>query len=161
MFLTMLDQLEGQGLLSATSEVANLDLIMGLFVQLMHEYDKDYGLLDVDKPISPKADAAASKFIPLVRAYSKKHDITLKGSDTVADLASKGDDAEIPEGCTGWDFWTAYKKYEKDCGKLGGDSLDITTWKPKDRRDASFDGKDPLSRAMLKDIKEGMVMQLA
>ena len=68
------------------------------------------------------------------------------------------DDLEVPEGDEprGWE--SELEQYESE---LGGDRWDITTWKPKERKDAVFNGKDPLSRTMINHIKSSTLMQLA
>lgn len=43
---------------------------------------------------------------------------------------------------------------------IGGDTLDITTWTSEERKRKSFDKKDPLGKAEIDAIKNGLVMSL-
>jgi hypothetical protein len=44
---------------------------------------------------------------------------------------------------------------------IGGDNLDITTMSSAERKEASYEKKDPLSKEMLKKIAEGEVLVMA
>ncbi|KAK6536217.1 hypothetical protein TWF281_000460 [Arthrobotrys megalospora] len=115
-----------------------------------------------------------SSFDNQILAYAKKYDITLSGPKDIAGLIREceGDtDPEevnlpVPESNNGptadpFGFTKSLKKYKSDHGpQIGGEKLDITTFSSRERKDASYDNKDPLGRREINAIKQGMVFAL-
>lgn len=164
MFLTMLHDLEKSDVLSPTSAAANLGVVMGLYMQLFEKLSTDFGLLEED----PEGDGPLGGSLMLsgsIRLYAKKHGVEIGGADVLEDVINELDeldDLEIPEGDDPWSWDMEYRAYrDVSSEEMGGDHWDITTWKPKERKDAAFDGKDPLNRAMINHIKSGALMQMA
>lgn len=183
--MSMLAQLEQEKLLAKDSEIKSLGLIMALFMDFAVN-SRDYGLLEDSKteslgPAKDKKKWDPHAFENQILAYARKYDIELVGPSSALDTIDEADadvDLPVPESNTGkadpFDFAKALKKYIKDYGgvtafmaqnnkpltPIGGDSLDITTWTSAKRKSKAFDKKDPLGKAELKALKEGMVMQL-
>lgn len=164
MFLTMLQHLDREGLLSPTSPIANLGLLMGLYMQLFESVNNDYGLLEEDTHNS-EVIRGSVMLKGTILSYSRKSNVEIRGADVLEDLIRELDEVDnldIPEGDDPWDWKGQVEQYSGEVeGELGGDQWDITTWKPKERKDAAFDRKDPLNRAMIDHIKSGALMQLA
>lgn len=88
---------------------------------------------------SPKFQFNPSNFDSHVLAYANKFAITLYGLYNIDMLVAELDtDAKLPAaGEDPWSWNDALKAYSKDYavnGKIGGDSLDITTWSSADRK---------------------------
>lgn len=148
MFLTMLARLEREQLLKDPSpEVRNLGLVMALYIKLGSEM-LEGSLLQGDEEVTVKKSSPKFKFNPSdfdshILAYANKFAITLHGLSNIDELVAELDtDAKLPS--TGEDPWgwnDALKAYSKDYavkGKIGGDSLDITTWSSADRKQYVF-----------------------
>ncbi|KAK4177160.1 hypothetical protein QBC36DRAFT_289795 [Triangularia setosa] len=159
LFLSMLAQFERNGLLAKDGPVKNLGFIMAVWMS-----------------IRPAC----------ILAYARKYDITLKGlhnlDELIEEIEAKGEgDLTQPEDNmdkADTVFWkrslTRYKQQyggvphfmsiharkKKTTPKtlMGGDNLDITAWKPAERKASAFDGKDPLGKKELDVNKEGCVM---
>ncbi|KAG7286693.1 hypothetical protein NEMBOFW57_009004 [Staphylotrichum longicolle] len=185
LFMSILAQLEQEKLLAKDSEIKSLGLIMALFMDFAVN-SRDYGLLEDSKteslgPAKDKKKWDPHAFENQILAYARKYDIELVGPSSALDTIDEADadvDLPVPESNTGkadpFGFAMALKKYIKDYGgatafmaqnnkpltPIGGDSLDITTWTSAKRKSKAFDKKDPLGKAELKALKEGMVMQL-
>jgi hypothetical protein len=129
---------------------------------------------------SGKAGKAAYKYQKgtwprLIAAYGVKHNITLTGRLPKLDakLAS-GTFADVPLPPSARDPWgwkKTLKKYTKGHGipffanglgpvTIGGDSLDLTSWTSAERKEVSFDGKDPLGPRERRAIRDGEIMML-
>lgn len=118
---------------------------------------------------------AAGNFDGIVLSYANKYAIPLAGPPDIDNISAEveTDDVELPPVGVKedpFDLKKAHKSYVKKHGRcdgprskpvVGGDSFDITTMSPKERKECSFTGKDPLSKKELKMLKEGMVMQMA
>jgi hypothetical protein len=181
----MLSQLEREKLLAKDSEIKSLGLIMGMFMDFARG-SRDYGLLESDKSesLGPAKDKKKWKphyFDGQILAYARKYDVELVGPSSVHKSIAEADadvDLPVPESNTGkadpFGFAKYLKKYSKDHGgitaflaqnktprtAIGGDSLDITTWTSAKRKSKAFNKKDPLGKAELAALKEGMVLQL-
>lgn len=65
-----------------------------------------------------------------------------------------------------WGWTKSFKELKKSGaptfrgskGVFGGDSLDLTSWSSKERKEKAFDRVDPLDEKMRRDLEEGMVM---
>ncbi|KAJ4148006.1 hypothetical protein LMH87_002495 [Akanthomyces muscarius] len=175
MFLSMIARLDREGVMG---EVLNLGTVMALYIKLA-QHARDNGLLDEDDA-EKVADGIAytpSRFDDYVLAYSKKHDITLRGPKGLEGFIDECEEVELPlstsNKCDPWKCAAAVKKYKSEHSSssapgsrttykgIGGDHYDISSWMPADRKKASFSGKDPFTRSMINSIKEGLVMQLA
>ena len=91
------------------------------------------------------------------------------------DIDGEGDDIALPDPSSkdsgGWSrTYAPYRRehsvpgfaFRAKAGNIiGGDSLDVTTGSPKERKDAAFDGKNRLPPSTMKKIKEGLVMASA
>lgn len=161
MFLTMLHQLENERLLAPDSEVANIGMVMGLYIEFLYNMKHDYGLLEPGTPEDGSQTGGSASLGGGISAYAKKHGIEIKGAEVLDDLVPEVDEnAEVPEGDDPWGWGERYEEYAKELG-MGGDEWDITTWKPKERKEAAFDGKDPMSREMIREVRAGAIMQPA
>ncbi|KAJ5945823.1 hypothetical protein N7454_002662 [Penicillium verhagenii] len=145
MFFAMLDTLERNNLLGPESEVSNLGLIMALFLRFGKEFESD--------------DFAADIF-----AYAKKYNIKLVGlsKDHFDELQHEyesgdgNDERERPKS-----FDDAFARYKKSQGPIGGDKLDVTSWTTAERKEHSFDKKDPFDAKSKAAIKAGGVLAFA
>lgn len=188
-FLAMLARLEHLNLLKPDSEVKNLGLIMALYIKLaatedIFDFHDDTDEIKKNNGTDETFTFVPSEFPSYILAYAKKYNIKLveaTGVDKV--IEDLDDEVELPERsrdehplsdllCDPWDLKGASKEYvEKHAidydGRrglkthLGGDYLDITTWTSAERKNASFDGKDPLGKEEIDAIKKGMVLGLA
>lgn len=161
MFLTILHQLEKERLFGPDSEVANVGMVMGLYIQFLSSMEHDHCLLEQETSEDGSRTGASAALGGGILAYAKKHGIEIKGSEVLVDLIPEMDeDVEILGGVDPWGFGEKYDEYARELG-MGGDEWDITTWKPKERKEAAFDGKDPMTRVMIREIKNGAIMQPA
>lgn len=151
MFLTMLATLERNDLFKSDSEVKNIGAIIGLFIRFIIDIEA-YGI-DWDGQ-----DAN-------LKAYAAKHDITIHGLNHPHYEESAGETVELPEATAnsndpwGWKKTLAKLKKNND-GRMGGDSKDITSWAPAERKKAAFNKKDPISRSAMTHIKNGRIMEM-
>lgn len=151
MFLAMLATLERNELLKPESEVKNIGAVMGTFIRFINDL----------QPCGIKWD----KHDPKIKAYAAKHGIKIIGlNDPIYEQSS--DDVEIPEATADandpWGWKKTYRKLKNSrSGLFGGDSKDITSWTPTERKRKAFDNKDPLSRSAINQIKAGGIMELA
>ncbi|KAJ6180355.1 hypothetical protein N7519_010816 [Penicillium mononematosum] len=138
MFLTMLSTLERNDLFKPYSEVKNVGAIMGLFIRFIVDVE-EYGI-DWD-------DHDAK-----IKAYATKHNVKIHGLNHPRYEESSGETVELPEATAnandpwGWAKVLTELKEAND-GCLGGDSKDITSWTPAERRKAAFGNKDPIPGA--------------
>lgn len=160
MFLTMLNQLEKERLLGPDSEVANIGMVMGLYIQFLYNMEHDHYLLEPKAGEDGSRTGGSSPLGDGILAYAKKHGVEIKGAEVLVDLISEMAEVEVPERENPWGWGEKYKEYAKDLG-MAGDEWDITTWKPKERKEAAFDGKDPMTRQMIREIRNGAIMQPA
>ncbi|RLM01964.1 hypothetical protein CFD26_108835 [Aspergillus turcosus] len=188
-FLAMLARLEHLNLLKPDSEVENLGLIMALYIKLaaaedIFDFHDDTEEIKKNNGTDETFTFVPSEFPSYILAYAKKYNIKLvkaTGVDKV--IEDLDDEVELPERsrdehplsellCDPWDLKDARQEYvDKHAtyydGRrglkthLGGDYLDITTWTSAERKKASFDGKDPLSKEEIDAIKKGMVLGFA
>lgn len=185
----MLATLERENLLAKDSPIQSLSLVMALFLSWAQN-SRRYGILDESKQESIGAAKDKKKWYPhafdsQVLAYARKYEIDLVGphdidvaiakvesGDGTEDLPAPGSDNKDPFG-----FTKTLKKYKSEFGgvtafvagsgpaqkpksAIGGDALDITTWKSAERKRKAFDNRDPLGKKEIDAIKQGMVMQL-
>jgi hypothetical protein len=180
----MLARLEREKLLSGDSEIKNLGLIMAAFMDFAHDC-RDYGLLEESKtealgPAKDKKKWEPHAFDNQILAYARKYGIELVGPDNIERIigdANANVDLPAPQSNTGkadpFGFSKSLKKYKIEEGggtafiigndnimtPIGGDSLDITTWTSAKRKSKAFDKKDPISKELMKGIKnEGLVV---
>ncbi|KAJ5400482.1 hypothetical protein N7465_010971 [Penicillium sp. CMV-2018d] len=152
MFLTMLATLERNDLLKSDSEVKNIGAIMGLFIRFMVDLEA-YGI----EWHGIYAD---------IEAYAAKHDITIHGSNHPRYEKPSGETVPLfPEATFNsndpWGWKTTLANLKKNQrGRMGGDSKDITSWTPAERKKVAFDKKDPISRSLMTHIKNGRIMGL-
>lgn len=175
MFLITVARLDREGVMG---EVLNLGTIMALYIKLA-QHSRDSGLLDEDDA-EKVADGIAytpSRLDDYVLAYSKKHDITLRGPKGLEGYIDQCEEVELPSSTSNkrdpWKCAVAFKKYKSKHSSrstpgfrttyegIGGDHYDISSWMPADRKKASFSGKDPFTRSMINGVKQGLVMHLA
>ncbi|KAF3030905.1 hypothetical protein E8E15_011326 [Penicillium rubens] len=148
MFLTMLSTLERNDLFKSDSEVKNIGAIMGLFIRFIVDVG-EYGMDDHDAKI---------------KAYAAKHNVKIHGLNHPSYEESSGETVELPEATANandpWGWAKVLKELKKaNGGRLGGDSKDITSWTPAERRKAAFDNKDPIPRSAMTRIKNGDIME--
>ncbi|KAF3174611.1 hypothetical protein EYR41_002972 [Orbilia oligospora] len=131
-----------------------------------------------EESLVPKKDKkkwVPSSFDSLILAYARKYNITLSGprkidsliEDCEQEIATEDVDLPVPESnnlpkSDPFSFASNLKKYKSDRStrKIGGDKLDITTFKSAERRGAAFDGRDPLGRDEITSLKEGLVLMV-
>ncbi|KAK4133942.1 hypothetical protein BT67DRAFT_381493 [Trichocladium antarcticum] len=184
LFLSMLATLERENLLGKDSPIPNLGLIMAIFMTLPSDL-APYGLLDDSKkeaigPAKDKKKWQPHTFHHQILAYARKYDIDLVGPHNIADAVAEAEpDADLPAPASNtgkadpFGFAKGLKAYTNQCGgitgfmvgktprtPIGGDTLDITTWTSDERKRKSFDKKDPLGKAEIDAIKNGLVMSL-
>ena len=184
LFLSLLALLERLDLLEKDSPIENLGLIMALFVAFGHSA-KRFGELRGSnrQSLGPGKDKKKwwpHKFENQIIAYASKYDITLVGPHNIDEIIKKttsGADLPLPVPINApkvdpFGFAKNLKRYKEEQGGLtawmamcsndrtpiGGDSLDITTWTSKKRKEKSFDDKDPLTKEHLDALKRGLVM---
>jgi len=170
----MLAQLDDLGLMGDGTEVKSLGCTMAMYIALAAEM-REFGVLGRSRrKYTGKKALQPDFFDDAVLSYANKRGVTLRGSpnieELVADLVA---DVELPQknAKDPWAWKAEFKKYEKmyagvapyvkATASIGGDSLDITTWSAAQRKQASFDKKDPIGKASMDAIKKGLVMQLA
>ncbi|RVD80935.1 uncharacterized protein DFL_008819 [Arthrobotrys flagrans] len=180
LFMSMLARLERENLLGPDSRIKNLGTIMGLWM-LAAKVFRGYDFLEADdeeEPLGPKKDKKnwlPSSFDNLILAYARKYNITLSGPSKIANLIEECEedtptedvDLPVPESNNGpkadpFGFASNLKMYKSDHGspKIGGDRFDITTFSSAERRDAAFDGRDPLNKSERARLKQGMVLMV-
>lgn len=174
MFLAMLADLERRELLKPDSEVQNLGLVMAMYIRLAAAMrdacDLDDGNNEQpDKPSEEDQKVDIARFDEYVHGYATKHNIKLVNLSKPDDLAELGTRDPPPAEDDAWGWEAAFTEYVRDHGTqsgprqtaaIGGDALDITTWKSAERKAKSFDNKDPLDKKMRDAIKDGMVLQM-
>lgn len=117
-------------------------------------------------------------FVPYLLKYARKHNITIHGPSDIEDIIADAegeaeeDDVKLPSPKNDpWGWQDGFKRYERESRlpyfsqrhktNIGGDSLDISAFSSQERKKASFTKKDPFTANMIKDIKEGMILQLS
>ncbi|CAG8908551.1 unnamed protein product [Penicillium egyptiacum] len=151
MFLAMLATLERNDLFESDSEVKNIGAIIGLFIRF---------IVDVEGCSIDWDDHDVK-----IKAYAAKHDVTIHGLNHPRYKKLSGETAELPEATANandpWGWAKALRKLKRNKGRpLGGDSKDITSWTPSERKKAAFDKKDPISRSAMTHIKNGRIMEM-
>ncbi|GAB1211693.1 hypothetical protein ATERTT37_000817 [Aspergillus terreus] len=161
MFLNMLVTLDNASLLKPNSKVQSLPAVMAQYMQLSTGWEKD-GFMGED-------DHLATRFAGYVCAYAAKHGIQLPLTDK--ELA-KAEEVQLPPQVNVRDPWLwsgTLQKYSgkhakshspRQKGRIGGDSLDLTTWSSAERKAHSFEKKDPLGKEIMNAIKKGEVLQV-
>ncbi|KLU91538.1 hypothetical protein MAPG_10056 [Magnaporthiopsis poae ATCC 64411] len=184
MFLDMLYTLEREGQLSATSEVKDLGITIAMFVEFAGAM-RDAGALETDcvqmssTSTSPSFFLADPTFDEIAQGYARKYSVAIPqggGVAAVLDGIEPLPEDKLPQAGANkspWKFDTRLRNYKREQGgvaalhrrtaktTIGGDWLDITSWKPADRKKAAFDGKDPLTKEAINALKRGDVLQLA
>ncbi|KAJ6004937.1 hypothetical protein N7540_012736 [Penicillium herquei] len=165
MFLTMLATLERQDLLGPDTEVKNLAVVMGMYVLLAAEIGSENSKLSKTRHASN-----------IIMAYAAKYGFTPRSPrDLVKELASrkiKSPRLTIPSPTYrkndpwNWketlDDYKAYFRrpvYAFKGGPVGGDRLDMTSWKPEERAKYCFSKpEDPLTQTALDALKKGQML---
>ncbi|OTA93996.1 hypothetical protein M434DRAFT_395065 [Hypoxylon sp. CO27-5] len=171
MFLDMLAQLDNQGLVGDATDVKSLGTVMAMYLKIAPSM-REMGALEGAR--GNKKKFKVDYFDDAILSYANRRGVTLQGPRDIDELTANLDgEVELPKkGAKDPWRWTAeLKKYEEHYGRptgpksqkktsIGGDALDITTWTSAQRKEASFDHKDPLGKREIDAIKKGMVMQL-
>ncbi|RAK73190.1 uncharacterized protein BO72DRAFT_480449 [Aspergillus fijiensis CBS 313.89] len=137
------------------------------------------GFIEAPEGKKKKKTYAGEHFVPYLLAYGAKHNITMYGPSNIADIIAEAEEeaeeqnVELPAAAQDpWGWATCFKAYERknkataygagSRGKaaIGGDSLDITTYSPAERKAQSFNKKDPLTKDMIKALKDGMCLSI-
>ncbi|OAA43468.1 hypothetical protein BBO_04611 [Beauveria brongniartii RCEF 3172] len=179
MFLHMLATLEldGRGVRDA---VLNLGTIMALYIKLAQDSRQNNLLCEdeEDEELTGGVIYSPPRFDDYVLAYAKKFDVTLCGPKELDKLIDECRRVGLPEvtleNDDPWNFFETLQGYEganyrapprgsiwyddKEYRGIGGDHYDISSWRPVERRKASFDKKDPFTRSMINAVKQGLVM---
>ncbi|RAH41046.1 uncharacterized protein BO95DRAFT_374144 [Aspergillus brunneoviolaceus CBS 621.78] len=178
MFLSMLAELEKQGQLA---HVRNLGWVMGMVTREADAMRSD-GFIEAPEGMKKKKKKkayAGEHFVPYLLAYGVKHNITMYGPSNIADIIAEAEEeaeeqnVELPAAAQNpWGWATGFKAYERknkvtaygagsrSKAAIGGDSLDITTYSPAERKAQSFNKKDPLTKDMIKALKDGMCLSI-
>jgi hypothetical protein len=167
----MLARLERDRRLGPHSEVKSLALIMSLYIKIARSLQDD-DLLEEGKEETVELKAADGStttytfnlafFDEYILGYAKRHGITLL--DVVVDINDLKDlpiqTAEDP-----WDTAAAFRRYEKEYGKLrgttaamGGDRFDVTSWASGQRAAASLNKRDPFGKKEIEALKMGLLL---
>jgi hypothetical protein len=183
--MTMLAELQREDLLKSDSEIKNLGLVMALFMDFAR-LARECGVLESSTkqslgPAKDKKKWYPHTFDNQIKAYAQEYDIKLVGPHNIKDMMDKADgtvDLPLPSSNTAkadpFAFTKNLKRYKEEQGgitawmaqsedantPIGGDSLDITTWSSKKRKEKSFSKKDPLDKEMIDALAEGLVMTL-
>ncbi|KAJ6790360.1 hypothetical protein PWT90_08556 [Aphanocladium album] len=176
MFLSLIVRLERENVLD---QALNAGLVIALYIKLAQE-SRHENLLDEDGKKEKVGDGvkyAIDNFDDYVLAYSKKLGITLKRPKGLGGFVEQCDEVDLPSSTANkndpWKFANALKQYEKRHTGLpprgwkstyrgiGCYSYDIKIWMPEDRKQASFDKKDPIPKSVMNEIKKGGIMQWA
>ncbi|KAI1406953.1 hypothetical protein F5Y13DRAFT_176016 [Hypoxylon sp. FL1857] len=172
MFLDMLAQLDNQSLVGDATDVRSLGTTMAMYIKMAREM-REIGILESERDNKKKFQA--DHFDDAILSYANQRGVTLQGPTDIDDLTAELiGEVELPKkgAKDPWHWKAELKKYEEDYGSpassvahkgttsIGGDALDITTWTGAQRKEASFDHKDPLGKREIDAIKKGMVMQL-
>lgn len=164
----MLARLEAEELLDDNSAVKNLGLIMALYIKVASVF-RAGSLLEEDEEevctTPTRYTWIPDRFDDYINAYANKFGITLRGLDDIDGMtANLKTDVSLPASGGNWGWSKALQQYRAEypgeASGIGGDSLDITTYTAAERKQQSFDRKDPLSAALIRNIKKGMVMSL-
>ncbi|KAI0552862.1 hypothetical protein F4679DRAFT_581369 [Xylaria curta] len=167
MFLSMLAKLDDLGLVGDATAVKSLGCTMAMYMELATNL-RESDALEEDYD-SDESSPEGRKFQPdsyddAILSYANKRGVTLRGPDDIEETIAKANgDVKLPakNAKDPWGWTAALKKYKKDQGgKIGGDRYDITTMSSAERKEASFDNKDPFTKKDMDAIKKGMVMSM-
>ncbi|KAJ3565697.1 hypothetical protein NPX13_g7410 [Xylaria arbuscula] len=174
MFLTMLAQLDEQGLVGDATAVQSLGCTMAMYMELASAWRAQSVLEEDDrKSYNKKLKFQPDYFEDAVLTYANKRGVTLQGPKDIEELMAQAvGDIELPEkgAKDPWGWNAALKTFTKNHGasysarsarKIGGDHHDVTTLSSAERKAASFTKKDPFSKKDLENIKNGMILSPA
>ncbi|KAF2968453.1 hypothetical protein GQX73_g5074 [Xylaria multiplex] len=171
MFLAMLGQLDGLGLVGDATAVKSLGCTMAMYMVLASTM-RARNIINEE----PREEYTSEmKFQPdyfedAILTYANKRGVTLCGPEDIEELMAQAvGTVELPEkkDPNPWGWKAELKKYVKNHGiskssrgapKIGGDCYDITTWSSAERKASSFNKKDPFSKKELDSLKAGMVL---
>ncbi|KAI0539344.1 hypothetical protein GGR58DRAFT_464703 [Xylaria digitata] len=171
MFLAMLAQLDGLGLVGDATAVKSLGCTMAMYMVLTSRLRAGNIIDDTPREEYTSGNTfQPDYFEDAILTYANKRGVTLCGPEDIEELMAQAvGTVELPgkKDPDPWGWKAALKTYVKDNGtsrtsrgapKIGGDYYDITTWPSAERKDASFNKKDPFSKKDLDAIKAGMVI---
>ncbi|KAF3941942.1 hypothetical protein ABW19_dt0206048 [Dactylella cylindrospora] len=160
-FLTTLHELERQDLLEPDTEILNIGLIMGLFLNA-------YSIFGDGEQQSIKFGGREAIWPEFIVAYARKYSIKIGGSVTENEIAEYDDEDIVLPKRQGksdpWGFQSKFRNQRKErsygreykVDRAGhGIHYDITKWTSKERAKASFDKKDPLPKDVIAALKRG------
>ncbi|KAI6535168.1 hypothetical protein MCOR16_002875 [Pyricularia oryzae] len=171
LFLDMLATLEGAGQLDpSTTEVKDLGQVMACFI-ISAQQLRNVHMIEKPARNSKPESFDAYRIDGYIVAYAQRHNITLQMPEpyrtkAVEETAGASPDMlPAPAAKQYWGFEQRLEEYEdqykgtwakasKQQGIIGGDSLDITSWKPADRKKSADGQKDPLPRQVIKALKD-------
>ncbi|KAJ5736113.1 uncharacterized protein N7483_001238 [Penicillium malachiteum] len=175
MFLTMLATLERQNLLGPDSEVKNLGVVMGMYVLVAAEIGSKKrnvlvggGIITLGSSNLVMMDTKLSKTrhtSNVIMGYADKYGFKPQSPrDLVNELARrkiKSPRLTIPlptaKKNDPWNWKKTLEEYKG--GPVGGDRLDMTSWKPEERAKHCFDkSEDPLTQSALDAFKRGELL---
>ncbi|KAI2601846.1 hypothetical protein GGR54DRAFT_626707 [Hypoxylon sp. NC1633] len=175
MFLNMLAKLDEQDLVGDATEVRNLGTIMAVYIKIASDL-RPYGILEHDDDEKGRKKFTPEHYDDAVLSYANHRGVTLQGPKDIDNLTAElnGDNVKlVKKGAKHpWSWKFALTKYTQRHGNrtimtgkkkstgIGGDALDITTWSSAQRKEASFNKKDPLGKREIDAIKQGLVFQL-
>lgn len=169
MVLMTISNLEHMGLLKPEPEIKSLGFIMALYIV---NFDSWRQIL-IDEPTGRKFDP--DLFDAYLLAYAQKYDVPLQGppklDEVIKDIDAEGIKLPSCELKDPWGWTKALCEYRKSHGynkyiiqmrskMIGGDRYDITTWSPSERKEHSFDKKDPLGKRELDALREGLILEI-
>ncbi|KAL2267981.1 hypothetical protein VTJ83DRAFT_2827 [Remersonia thermophila] len=175
-FLAILARLERDSRLGLDSEVKNLGLIMSLYVTIARTW-QEVGLFENGKEETVELAAVDGSSVQYtfnmddyedyILGYAARHSIRLPDIEQPTQEAAEM--LPVPSKEDPWNTASAFLEYEKMYGKtdgrrppaIGGDKCDITTWSSAERKAASHNGRDPLSKKDLEMLRNGMLLMLA
>ncbi|KAF6819123.1 hypothetical protein CSOJ01_01508 [Colletotrichum sojae] len=142
--------------------------LMNQQVNSQLQVGSEFGMIEDGESAMKTAKLIGNMFLAMLARLEREG--VLKPDELLAEVNDK---VKLPtaeeHGDDPWGFGAALEEYRKggnSCGffvnkgGIGGDSLDITSWTPAERKKASFNKKDPLPKKILDGIKDGLVIGL-
>ncbi|KAM7218905.1 hypothetical protein V8F06_005785, partial [Rhypophila decipiens] len=171
MFLSMLAQLDSNGLLTSTSSIPNLGLIMAFYIVTAGFRRASFKILKGTdtEPLRDATDGnkkwCPDRFDDHIFAYAKTRDIKLALPNPPI-AAGSTDPFLFAEELESYKKRYAglgaklVKRHHRPAGTwvgIGGDHFDFTTWTSDERKKASYMGRDPMGQRGMDAIAEGRI----
>ncbi|KAI1266316.1 hypothetical protein F5Y18DRAFT_383076 [Xylariaceae sp. FL1019] len=170
-FLNMLAQLDSKGLLSDSSPILSLPFVMASYMRLANIQRQDNLLGDSteQEPYGQDKLLQPTFYDDAILSYANERGIMLGGFKNIDDMCAECvPEVNLPDKDQRdpWGYKQCLEEYKAshstspDGKTIGGDNLDVTSWSAVERRQYSFNGKDPMTKKDLTALKEGLIMTL-